>query len=878
MRYWKPIAALAILFGIAAIPAIPQSNQKLSALSAITTGYWSYGINSSGSSYGKVATTGWKNVLDFGAIPDDGNDDSSAIQAAIDWNVATATVTADAANGDSTVTVNAVPSGFDNTGGYILSVVGKPETLPPGAGVSAIAGTTLTLNTGHTVRGGGIQIGDTIKFWPKERGTIYFPPGTYNLTNGLKLHTENVGPIAIRLIGAGAEKTLLTGSVNGYLVDRAPYQYKPGSGPIEVAYMRVRNTHTTGGAIRLSSSIGVSAHDITTGAQKNLNFSQGTKANTAQASSGSSGCANGDVITLTGGTGSPIILVVNNQSGGVISTNNTESSTPGVVIRDNGEYSALPGTYASNVSTDIAATATGSCTPGVFRVDWGGSSQSIEVRNHIFGCASVTAAGSFGIVSGANGLISNIDSTATCEMAVALYGIGATVTGFRLENHTTAFALGVTELGLDRSANNLMIANGSLESNNTAIDFIGASSGFISSIYGHCGVGTCDYFIRARAGKMNNTLLASVSAGGGYDVATFSFGNAGGASTSGSRNVVMSVTGNNSQTNKPVWIFPTDGGTEFIFNEAKDPLPKLRVFEEFAGLWTAAANTDRWSTTAGAGAGTEVATAVASGLNGEVTLKSASASGTHAQSCSVLSGSALNYRPEKYIDMTARLKLSAVTNVMLFVGFSDTISSTVELPVFLNGADVDSDATNAAGVVFDTRGSGAYPITASISGTTMTVSAVGPSSGAVGVLKVGDAVSGAGVTGGTTITALGTGTGGAGTYTVNNSQTVASSTLTMTNASAELAIAGVKADTDTVPYYAGFGLAANTYMTIRVAIDTFGAVYAWFNGDPLQNFSIDISNAITTTTPVTPYIAVCTNTAAQRTLTLDFLEVTSMAR
>jgi hypothetical protein len=63
--------------------------------------------------------------------------------------------------------------------------------------------------------------------------------------------------------------------------------------------------------------------------------------------------------------------------------------------------------------------------------------------------------------------------------------------------------------------------------------------------------------------------------------------------------------------------------------------------------------------------------------------------------------------------------------------------------------------------------------TASISGTTMTVTAV-----ASGTLAVGQTVNGTGVTVNTTITELGTGTGSTGTYTVNNSQTVSSSTLT----------------------------------------------------------------------------------------------------
>ena len=63
--------------------------------------------------------------------------------------------------------------------------------------------------------------------------------------------------------------------------------------------------------------------------------------------------------------------------------------------------------------------------------------------------------------------------------------------------------------------------------------------------------------------------------------------------------------------------------------------------------------------------------------------------------------------------------------------------------------------------------------TASISGTTMTVSIIQS-----GNLEVGQLIDGSGVTSGTVITALGTGTGGVGTYTVNHSQTVSSEAMT----------------------------------------------------------------------------------------------------
>jgi hypothetical protein len=59
--------------------------------------------------------------------------------------------------------------------------------------------------------------------------------------------------------------------------------------------------------------------------------------------------------------------------------------------------------------------------------------------------------------------------------------------------------------------------------------------------------------------------------------------------------------------------------------------------------------------------------------------------------------------------------------------------------------------------------------TATIAGTTMTVSAV-----ATGILYLGQTVQGAGVTANSVITALGTGTGGVGTYTLSVASTVAS--------------------------------------------------------------------------------------------------------
>lgn len=128
------------------------------------------------------------------------------------------------------------------------------------------------------------------------------------------------------------------------------------------------------------------------------------------------------------------------------------------------------------------------------------------------------------------------------------------------------------------------------------------------------------------------------------------------------------------------------------------------LFEDFYGTWAIgdAGPADRWSTTAGAGTGNAVATTVANSINGEVTLKSASDDGTHAQNCSTFTGINLGWKANQGgLSLEARLKISDVSEAVMFVGFTDTISTTVELPIYMASGNIDSDATNACGVIYD---------------------------------------------------------------------------------------------------------------------------------------------------------------------------------
>ena len=100
------------------------------------------------------------------------------------------------------------------------------------------------------------------------------------------------------------------------------------------------------------------------------------------------------------------------------------------------------------------------------------------------------------------------------------------------------------------------------------------------------------------------------------------------------------------------------------------------------------------------------------------------------------------------------------------------ITSGTKIVQFLTGAggnvnEVGTYQLNIPGTTV------APAFTGSISGTTLTVSAI-----TAGYLGIGSVISGTGVTSGTTITAILNGSGGVGTYTVSASQTVGSEAMT----------------------------------------------------------------------------------------------------
>lgn len=153
---------------------------------------------------------------------------------------------------------------------------------------------------------------------------------------------------------------------------------------------------------------------------------------------------------------------------------------------------------------------------------------------------------------------------------------------------------------------------------------------------------------------------------------------------------------------------------------------KFVLFDDFYGTWAIgdAGPADTWSSTKGSGTATEVATTVAASINGTVTLKSASDDGNHGANCSTLTSINLGFQADQGgLSMETRMKISDVSEAVMFVGFTDTISTTVELPIFLVAADIDSDAANACGVGYDVDGTTKQFFHGGVKGNTDTVPA-----------------------------------------------------------------------------------------------------------------------------------------------------------
>lgn len=170
------------------------------------------------------------------------------------------------------------------------------------------------------------------------------------------------------------------------------------------------------------------------------------------------------------------------------------------------------------------------------------------------------------------------------------------------------------------------------------------------------------------------------------------------------------------------------------------------------------------------GALTGTTAAFSGAVSGTTGTFSGAVSGTTGTFSGAVSGTTGTFSGDGDFSGTGQVKVPAGTTAQRSGspanGMTRYNTSTNQMEAYSNGAWVS--LAPLVGSTIATTGN----YTASISGTTMTVTAV-----TSGTIQVGQLIGGTGVTANTRITALGTGTGGTGTYTVSDSQTVSSTTI-----------------------------------------------------------------------------------------------------
>ena len=213
----------------------------------------------------------------------------------------------------------------------------------------------------------------------------------------------------------------------------------------------------------------------------------------------------------------------------------------------------------------------------------------------------------------------------------------------------------------------------------------------------------------------------------------------------------------------------------------------------------------------------------------------------------------------------------ALTSNLVPTMIGQLITSTGRVGITDNGVNVYIvDGANRYCWFINNPSSSAF-FTGSISGTTLTVTAVKN-----GLITVGQSLFGPGITAETVITALGSGSGGVGTYTINNSQTISSENMNSASNAASMtasmsgttltvtAITGTIQPGQTIQ---GAGVAANTIVTalgstvvLSESIATAGTNYA-------VNDTVTVLGGIYGVTPATYTVTAIGGSGAVSTLT-----------
>ena len=122
------------------------------------------------------------------------------------------------------------------------------------------------------------------------------------------------------------------------------------------------------------------------------------------------------------------------------------------------------------------------------------------------------------------------------------------------------------------------------------------------------------------------------------------------------------------------------------------------LFDDFTGDTL---DTNTWLSAEGTDSATSVGAVLAGGIGGVVRLTSGDAGTGEAADAITLNGHLAWQASNGGLALQTRIKVDTITNVMIFVGFTD-VATGVEAPFTLSGTTFTSNASDAVGFLFDT--------------------------------------------------------------------------------------------------------------------------------------------------------------------------------
>jgi len=135
------------------------------------------------------------------------------------------------------------------------------------------------------------------------------------------------------------------------------------------------------------------------------------------------------------------------------------------------------------------------------------------------------------------------------------------------------------------------------------------------------------------------------------------------------------------------------------------PVPSPRHVVDFDDFLRDFNSTSNWLVTVGSDSGTPTAALLAGGIGGVLRMTTGN-DGTLAADTVQMTKRVLQYQASNG-DLTfeTRIKISAITQAYIFVGFTDTVDAALEAPIAsaASGNTLSSPATDAVGWMFDTR-------------------------------------------------------------------------------------------------------------------------------------------------------------------------------